>query len=288
MRPNAGDEIGIIGAGVVGGALLGWLRAQGRDAAVYDPPQGFTSRDAVEDAGVVFVCVPTPYTPGVGFDDSYLLEAVAAISRPKLVVIKSTVLPGTTDLLQERYPQHRFMFNPEFLREASAYDDFVNPDRQIVGCTDASRGDAERVMSMLPRAPFERICAAREAEMAKYAANSFLAVKVSFANEVFDLCARMRIGYDAVREIVGADARIGGSHMDVFDAGYRGYAGKCLPKDSKALLDLARSLKVELQVLGAADRVNSRLQPRSATKLRVMRSGTGVAEVVEEIEERAA
>jgi UDPglucose 6-dehydrogenase len=204
--------------------------------------------------------VPTPYTPGVGFDDSFLLDAVARIPGEKCVVIKSTVLPGTTDVLQERFARHRFIFNPEFLREVSAYDDFVRPDRQIVGCTDASRGDADRVMAVLPRAPFERICSASEAEMAKYAANSFLAVKVSYANEVFDLCARLKIDYAQVRDMVAADARIGASHMDVHDAGYRGYAGKCLPKDSRSLLDLARSIGIEMRVLGAADRVNAALQ----------------------------
>ncbi len=98
--------------------------------------------------------------------------------------------------------------------------------------------------------------------MAKYAANSFLAVKVSYANEVFDLCERMKIDYAHVRDIVAADARIGGSHMDVLDSGYRGYGGKCLPKDSKSLLDLARAMGIDMEVLRAADRTNARLQGR--------------------------
>jgi len=260
MRRNETDVIGIMGAGVVGGALLSYLESQGRAVRVYDPPKGHASVDAIEEADIVFVCVPTPYTTGVGFDDSFLLDAVDRIGGRKVVVIKSTVLPGTTELLQERYPRHRFMFNPEFLREVSAFEDFVRPDRQIIGCTAASRGDAQRVMELLPRAPFERICAAGEAEMAKYVANSFLAVKVSYANEVFDLCAEIGVSYEQVRDMVAADARIGGSHMDVHDSGYRGYGGKCLPKDSKSLLDLARSSGVEMRVLAAADRVNASLR----------------------------
>ena len=261
MRRTPSDVIGIMGTGIVGGSLKSYLESQSRDVRVYDPPKGHASIDAVAAAGVVFVCVPTPYTPGVGFDDSYLLGAVARIPGRKAVVIKSTVLPGTTELLQERYGQHRFMFSPEFLRERSAYEDFIAPDRQIIGCTAVSAGDAQFVMDLLPRAPFELICPASEAETAKYVANSFLAMKVSYANEVFDLCARMGVAYDQVREIVAADPRIGGSHMDVFDAGYRGYGGKCLPKDSKSLLDLARSYGVDMQVLSAADRVNAALQP---------------------------
>lgn len=260
MQRNGTGPIGIIGAGVVGGSLRAYLEDQGHDVRVYDPPKGFDSMDAVEEASVVFVCVPTPYTPGVGFDDRYLLDAVGSIAGHKAVVIKSTVLPGTTEMLQERMPQHRFLFNPEFLREATAFDDFINPDRQIVGHTEQSRGDAERVMSLLPRAPFERLCRASEAEMAKYVANSFLAVKVSYANEVYDVCEEMRIDYSAVRDMVAADVRIGASHMDVFDSGYRGYGGKCLPKDSKSLLDFAKTMGIEMQVLRAADRVNVALR----------------------------
>jgi UDPglucose 6-dehydrogenase len=254
------EAIGIIGAGVVGGALHAYLRSQRRDVRIYDPPKGHTSIEAIESADVVFVCVPTPYTAVVGFDDSFLLDAVRMIGGRKAVVIKSTVLPGTTERLQELFPEHRFMFNPEFLREVSAYEDFIAPDRQIVGCTDASRADAQPVMDLLPRAPFERICSSSEAEMAKYVANSFFAVKVSYANEIFDLCARMDIQYEQVRDMVAADARIGASHMDVFDAGYRGYGGKCLPKDSKSLLDLARSYGAGMRVLAAADRVNTVLR----------------------------
>lgn len=284
MQPSGEETIGIMGAGIVGGSLLAYLRAEGRDVRVYDPPKGHRSLAALDGAGIVFICVPTPYTVGVGFDDSFLLDAVEHVSGSRTVVIKSTVLPGTTERLQERHPQHRFMFNPEFLREATAYDDFVSPDRQIVGYTTASAGEAAQVMRLLPRAPFERICPASEAEMAKYVANSFLAVKVSYANEVFDLCARMKVDYTHVRDIVAADRRIGASHMDVFDSGYRGYGGKCLPKDSKALLDLARSMGIDMDVLRAADRTNGRLHaPKTAAQPQRRRAAG-----VEPAEEQAA
>jgi UDPglucose 6-dehydrogenase len=259
--------IGIIGAGVVGGALITYLEQAGGDVRLFDPPKGHDSIEALDGVEIVFVCVPTPYTAGRGFDDSHLLDAVASLDGSRTVVIKSTVLPGTTDMLQQRLPQHRFMFSPEFLRERTAYEDFVRPDRQIVGCTPKSMSEAQRIMALLPRAPLERICSAAEAEMAKYMANAFLAVKVSYANEMYDLCERMRIDYASVRDMVAADERIGASHMDVFDAGYRGYGGKCLPKDSKALLDLARSLGLSLEVLQAADRVNAELRPDAGEKV---------------------
>ncbi|HET6615258.1 MAG TPA: hypothetical protein VFH62_05180 [Dehalococcoidia bacterium] len=280
------DVIGIMGAGVVGGALAEFLREQGTPVRLYDPPKGHDDIAALDDAQTVFVCVPTPYTAGVGFDDSFLLDAVARIGGAKTVIIKSTVLPGTTALLQARYQRHRFMFNPEFLREATAVRDFVEPDRQIVGVTHESAAEGPRIMAMLPRAPFASICHASEAEMAKYVANSFLAVKVSYANEVFDLCRRLRIDYRHVRDIVAADVRIGASHMDVHDSGYRGYSGKCLPKDSKSLLDLARSVGVEMEVLRAADRVNAMLHPNAGGIAATPRLRIAPSE--ESIEERAA
>ena len=256
---DAGVKIGIIGDGVVGGALRAWFESRRADVRSYDPPKGLRDRAVIDRADVVFVCVPTPYEAGRGFDHSYLLEAMASISGSKLVVIKSTVLPGTTDELQRRYPGHRFMFNPEFLREATAVEDMARPDRQIAGVTPRSEDEAAMVLALLPPAPFVRICTAREAEMAKYVANSFLAIKVSFANEVFDLCERTGIEYGGVRDIVAADERIGASHFDVLADGYRGYGGKCLPKDSKALLDLAAHAGVEMDVLAAADAVNARM-----------------------------
>jgi UDPglucose 6-dehydrogenase len=267
MQPESVPATTVIGAGIVGGSVVRYFREEGIPVGVYDPPKGEDDLAVIDRADIVFVCVPTPYTPGRGFDDSHLHDAVRLIGGSKTVVVKSTVLPGTTELLQERYPKHRFLFNPEFLREATAYDDFVRPDRQVVGCTEASADDAATVMAVLPRAPLERICSTGEAEMAKYVANSFLAVKVIYANEVYDLCERMRIPYEGVRDIVAGDVRIGGSHMDVFASGYRGYGGKCLPKDSKALLDLARVLGIDMEVLSAADRVNTDLNASEVAPL---------------------
>jgi UDPglucose 6-dehydrogenase len=280
--------VGIIGAGVVGGSLLAHLRERGHEVRVFDPPKGHVDPSVLDSAGMVFVCVPTPYSRGIGFDDTYLMRAISSIGGSKAVVIKSTVVPGTTRALQERFPQHRFLFNPEFLREATALDDFLHPDRQIVGHTVRSIDDAKGVFALLPHAPFELICPAEEAEMAKYVANSFLAVKVSFANEIFDLCERLGIGYDRVRDIATADPRIGPSHADVLDGGYRGYGGKCLPKDSKSLLDVARVAGIELRVLAAADAVNARLIERAAKATRT-RARTRVREDAAAIpDERAA
>ena len=97
--------------------------------------------------------------------------------------------------------------------------------------------------------------------MAKYMTNAFLAVKVTFANEVYDLCHVMDIDYDKVRDTVTADMRIGDSHFDVHTDGYRGYGGSCLPKDAKALLELGERMQVPLRLLRAADRINETFNP---------------------------
>jgi len=256
---NGHPVIGIMGLGVVGGAARAYFESRGHHLRLYDPYLGLGSAREVNEAHVVFICVPTPHREGGGFDLSVVQEAIDVLESGRTVVIKSTVLPGTTDALQSRYPGHRMLFNPEFLREATAQQDFALPDRQVVGYTEAGRAAADEVMSLLPRAPFMRVVTAAEAEMAKYMANAFLAVKVSFANEVYDLCGALGIDYDAVRPLVAADARIGPSHLDVFHGGYRGYGGKCLPKDTRSLMELAGAVGVDLRLLGAAHEVNQEL-----------------------------
>ncbi|MDZ4278065.1 MAG: hypothetical protein U1B78_02885, partial [Dehalococcoidia bacterium] len=258
-----GITIGVMGVGVVGGAVQNFFEREGHAPRVYDPNRDLGTERSINDADVVFICVPTPYKAEAGFDDSALESAVSLLDGSKVVVIKSTVLPGTTEAYQSRYPQHCFLFNPEFLRQAHARDDFLRPDRQLVGYTAQSRHLAESILSMLPAAPFARVMAAREAEMAKYMTNAFLALKVTFANEIFDLCTALDIDYDVAREAVVADERIGPTHFDVLDSGYRGYGGKCLPKDTKALLDLADRVNVPLRLVRTADQVNASLLPPS-------------------------
>jgi len=258
------ERIGIIGVGVVGGALRAFLEKDGLRPLLYDPGLGLGSLADVDSADLVFACVPTPYRAGTGFDADALYETVAGLSGSKTIVIKSTVLPGTTDGLQDQYPQHRLLFNPEFLRESSAVEDFLRPDRQIVGfARQWHRPAAEAVLRLLPRAPYEAVVPSRSAELIKYATNSFLALKVIFGNELFDLSRALGIEYEDVRDGLAADLRVGPSHLDVHDAGYRGYGGKCLPKDTMALLDLARELEAPLRLLEAAHEVNLSLRGES-------------------------
>ncbi|MEK9152378.1 MAG: hypothetical protein AAB692_03350 [Patescibacteria group bacterium] len=253
-------KIAVMGVGWVGGAVARNFTERGLDPILYDPPKGLGSPDDLARADVIFMCLPTPFDDKVGgFDLSYIKEGVEAIPGAKTIVIKSTVLPGTTEALQLEYPQHRFLFNPEFLRQASADEDFRKPERQIVGTTAASVDEAEAVLELLPSAPFSRVISATEAETVKYFGNCFLALKVVFANQVFDLCAKLGIDYDTVCESAAADSRIGASHLKIAPDGYRGYGGGCFPKDMKAFIQLGDLNQVDLALLKTCERLNAEL-----------------------------
>jgi UDPglucose 6-dehydrogenase len=237
-----------MGAGVVGDGVRHYFERTDHEIRVYDPGLGLGSVESINEADIVFVCVPTPYLPQKGFDDSALENAISVLEGSKTIVIKSTVLPGTTEAYQSRFSQHCLLFNPEFLREAHARTDFLCPDRQIVGYTEQSRHVADAVLALLPAAPYTAVIGAREAEMTKYMTNTFLALKVE---------------YEQVKEAFAADARIGATHLDVNDGGYRGYGGKCLPKDTRALLELGERMQVPLRLLRTADRINDSFLPPS-------------------------
>ncbi len=252
-------KIGIIGVGFVGGALKKYFDSKKNKPFVYDKFKQEGSMELVNKAEIVFISTPTPYNPKKGFDLSAVKEAVGLLKGKKIVVIKSTVLPGTVDDLQKQYPQHAFMFNPEFLKEVSSYEDLIHPDRQILGVTKQSQKYAKIVMSVLPRSPFDKVMPAKEAELVKYMANSFLALKVVFANEIFEIAKALKVNYETVKEAVVKDWRIADSHFSVGHGGYRGYGGSCFPKDVNALLQLAKKLEKKTPLLTTMKKINQQL-----------------------------
>jgi len=240
---------------MVGGALAKVID----HPILYDPPKGIGSDKELNEADIIFICVPTPYVD-YGCDTHLVEEVVRRLVGHKIVVIKSTVIPGTTDKLQNRYPQHKFLFNPEFLTEVTADQDMKYPDRQILGYTKQSYTVAGDVMMILPLAPFERIIPVKEAEMVKYFGNTWFSTKVIFANQMYDLCQKVGIDYNTVKEASSYDKRIGRSHLEIWHKGYRGYGGKCLPKDTKALIKYADQNGVEMGLLKEAEKFNDTLR----------------------------
>ncbi len=254
-------NIAIMGTGMVGGALNRYFDTKQIQAGLYDPPKGMDDVSVLDQADIIFIAVPTPfYLDGTGFDDSYLHAAIKVIpSTGKTIVLKSTIMPGTTLSFQATYPEHRFLFNPEFLTETRADQDMQFPTRQIVGFTNESRKDAEMVMDMLPDAPFKKIVKATEAEFIKYFSNAFYALKVAYANQMYDLANKMGLDYEVIAECAKPEPMIGETHLDVFHKGYRGYGGKCLPKDARAIIQLAKKNGVDLSLLEQAEKYNNAL-----------------------------
>lgn len=258
-------KVGIMGLGFVGGSVRQWFdNFTDHEMFYYDLYKEIGSVEEVNRAEVIFVAVPTPFHANgdnlVGYNDSAVLEALANITDGHIVVIKSTVMPGSTQRFQEMYPKKTILFNPEFLREKTAHKDFNNPDRQIVGfATDAGRNAAYSVMELLPCAPYEFVMRSENAELVKYFGNVFLAAKVIFANQMFDICQAIGANYDTVKDAAAKDSRIGASHLNVHDLGYRGYGGSCFPKDTRALRQFARSLGVDTDFLDSMERINKKL-----------------------------
>ncbi|WP_214402292.1 UDP-glucose dehydrogenase family protein [Pseudonocardia lacus] len=224
---------------------------------------------------VMFLCVPTPMGVG-GIADLAAVEAVIDETRELLpqgavVVNKSTVPVGTADRTVEllERPDIGVVSNPEFLREGSAVRDFLNPDRIVVG-SNSSQDAAERVAALYARLGAPTVLTdAASAEMIKYAANCFLAVKLSYVNAMAELCERVDADIADVTEGIGYDKRIGQSFLSPGP----GWGGSCLPKDTHALLQVADSADFEFRLLRAAIDTNTRQQQRIVDKIRTAVTG---------------
>lgn len=247
-------QIGFIGYGVVGQTTANGFRRM-HSISFHDKNKPSDSFEKVaEFSEFIFLCLPTPMTADASCIDLTIMEEAVERIAPlvartsKVLIIRSTVIPGTTARLAKSYPGVNFVMNPEFLREKSADWDFLNADRVVIGATD--RGVGRRVeglyRSIMPQTPIY-VTDPTAAEVVKYAANTFLSMKVIFANEMADLCERLRVDYGDVKTMIAADKRIGDSHLDVTPE--RGFGGKCFPKDIVALLGLAEELGVELSLL---------------------------------------
>lgn len=213
--------------------------------------------EEVNQADLIFICVPTPRGENNECDVSIVEEAICYLTDGKIVVIKSTVIPFTTDTLQLYYPQHDIFFSPEFLTEKRACEDFCKPKIQIVGYAKGKEEIAREILKILPLAPFSQIMPAGAAEIFKYVRNSYLASKNVFFNQIYDLCQAAGVDYNHIRDCAEADPWIGPEHLNPYQDGFRGFNGKCLPKDTEALLAWADKNGVELSLVKKAVEFNS-------------------------------
>ena len=249
-------KICVIGIGMVGSQVKAWFR----EALTFDTKKQSNTWDECSIADCFFVCVPTPYKENQEYDLSYLEEAVAKIPDGKIVVIKSTVNPGTTDYFQQKYPNKKFMFNPEFLTELSAKEDFFHPDMQILGVGKESYELASKIMLMLPPAEVMRVVSLVDAEWVKKIRNAFYSTKVIFFNQIYDIVNKTEGDYETIRSIVVEDPRIGNSHSFVFHNNYRGFGGACLPKDTYSLIDFAKKVEAPSCLLETVKELNKQYE----------------------------
>jgi UDPglucose 6-dehydrogenase len=219
--------------------------------------------EGIQGAEIIFLALPTPPDEDGSADLRYIIGVARQLGQLlteyKVIVDKSTVPVGTADLVREEIAKHYkgefdVVSNPEFLREGVAVDDFMKPDRVVIGTTSER---ARKVMGEI-YAPFVRqgnpviFMDERSAELTKYAANSFLATKISFMNEIARLCEKMDADVDMVRIGMGADDRIGKRFL--FPG--IGYGGSCFPKDVQALVKSSRDLSYDFRILNAVMDVN--------------------------------
>ena len=230
---------------------------------------------AVKKSFVIFIAVGTPPLPNGAADLTAVLGVAAAIGRAmdryKVIVVKSTVPVGTSEKIRESLKKettHPFdlLSNPEFLKQGAAVEDFMKPDRIIVGADDVRPAEILRDLY----APFVRTGSpvlsvdVRTAEMLKYAANAFLAARISFMNEIANLCEEVGANVDMIRKGLASDSRIGPAFL--FPG--VGFGGSCFPKDIRALIDTGRQHEYEMKILEAVDAVNQRQPLRFVEKVR--------------------
>jgi len=232
-------------------------------------------QEGVKEAEIIFLALPTPPGEDGSADLKYILGVAEELGKIftdyKVIVDKSTVPVGTAEKVRAAVAKNYsgefdVVSNPEFLREGVAVDDFMKPDRVVIG-TDSER--ARKVMNEL-YAPFLRsgnpvlFMDERSAELTKYAANSFLATKISFMNEIAQLCERMEADVDMVRKGIGSDERIGRRFL--FPG--IGYGGSCFPKDVQALVKSSKEVGYEFKILNAVMDVNAKQKLHLVPKIK--------------------
>jgi len=255
------NGVGIVGYGVVGASLLRLFTSNERDVpkvAIYDPAKGLDDKQAVNDRAITFVCVPTPSGPDGRCDTSMVEESVAWIESD-VIVIRSTVPPGTTDRLREKYGK-RIVFQPEYLGETADHP-MVGVGSQRFAVLGGPIEDTAPVADLYKRFFNSDLrfyfCTAICAELAKYMENAFYATKVTFCNEFYDIAQALGVDYNELREAWLADPRISRDHTFVYPAN-RGFSGKCLPKDTSAIIQAAHERGIFPQLLAATMTANTR------------------------------
>ncbi len=252
-------KIGIVGLGFVGGAIKDSYDDLFIELVLVDPPKGLpnTYKDLEQCEGI-FVCVPSPSREDGSCDTSILESVLNQLKDFEGVIIsKTTAPPSVYETLSKKYKN--LVHAPEFLTAANASKDYINGKFAIIGGTiPAWIREAERLIKLGQKELEEiRYCTPAEASLAKYTINCFLASKVIFMNEIFQLCKATNQNFDKIVNLVSLDPRFGNSHLKVPGPdGNLGFGGMCFPKDTSALIQYAKLHDVNLNIIDSAVKKN--------------------------------
>lgn len=240
--------IGFVGQGFIGKNYADDFERRGYSVIRYSLEEAYrANKEKIRECDMVFIAVPTPTTPE-GFSAATVEEALSLVSEGKVAVIKSTIIPGTTERLQEKFPNITLLYSPEFLIARKASEDAAHPILNIVGFPKQrpeSLAAAERVLSLLPQSGFNKVMTSTEAELFKYTHNVHGFIRVVFANLIHDLAEKLGARYEAVKEAMDADPYMTVEakyyNNPVHQSG-RGAGGVCFIKDFEAFTRLYENM----------------------------------------------
>lgn len=235
------QKIGFIGQGWIGKNYADNFEKRGFKVIRYSLDAEYNgNKEKIKDCEIVFIAVPTMTTPA-GFDSQIVRETVKLVGSGKIAVIKSTLLPGTTEAIQKENPDIFVLHSPEFLTRSTAKRDVEVPPRNIIGLpvdNDDYRQAAESVLRLVPKAPYNLICPARDVEMIKYIRNCQGYFRVIFANLAYDLAKAIGADWQNIEEAMAADPLNGGYYYKPIHDSGRGAGGPCYIKDFAAFSKL--------------------------------------------------
>ena len=255
-------KVGIIGNGYVGEAIS-LVFSPILDVLVDDinPVKSFNNLESVHNCDFVFVCVPTPMFENGSQDLSYVNKVFKDATNKPIYILKSTVLPGTTEQLINEYLNIKIIFSPEFLTEKNSKKDIMNPSRIILGGKLNLTESVRKIFELQFSSKKIILTDSKTAELIKYMNNTFLATKVSIMNEFKLLCDKIGANWEDASKGFVSDGRIGDSHLNVpGHDGKLGYGGTCFPKDVNALLSFSKKHDVQLNTIKGGWKTNLKVR----------------------------
>jgi len=260
LSSNMKKEIIIAGYGFVGKAV-GLALAAEHTIHIVDPKINTSSVSDYKTGEGVIICVGTPSLPNGSCDDTQIRSVLENTPDNLPVLIKSTIPPDQLSQILVDYPNHHICYSPEFLRAATADEDFLNQEYMIIGGEDFNSFWENLFSSVLKKCEFFLPCSITEASMIKYSINSFLSTKVAFFNQIYEVCQANGADYELVKQLVSADTRIGLSHMNVPGSdGLFGFGGACFPKDTNAFIHYAKNLNTPVTVVEEVVKYNNKIR----------------------------